>query len=129
MFLAAVARPRWDPHRKKEWDGKVGLWPLTEKYTALRRSKCRARGEECICNVGSFNQEVYKGHLLDHVIPAIKLKWPRREKKNVILIQQDNAPPYISPSNPEVLAAGMVGIFGFSTSLQIHPTQMPWIWD
>ncbi|ETN00064.1 hypothetical protein PPTG_18335 [Phytophthora nicotianae INRA-310] len=25
MFLAAVARPRLDPHCKKEWDGKVGL--------------------------------------------------------------------------------------------------------
>ncbi|ETO82391.1 hypothetical protein F444_03466 [Phytophthora nicotianae P1976] len=36
MFLAAVARPRWDPHRKKEWNGKVGLWPLNEKYKALR---------------------------------------------------------------------------------------------
>ncbi|ETV69615.1 hypothetical protein H257_14754 [Aphanomyces astaci] len=30
MFLAAVARPRYDHHAKKIWDGKVGVWPLVQ---------------------------------------------------------------------------------------------------
>ncbi|ETI36170.1 hypothetical protein F441_17525 [Phytophthora nicotianae CJ01A1] len=123
MFLAAVARPRWDPHRKKEWDGKVGLWPLTEKYKALRRSKYRTRGEECIRNIDSINQEDYKSYLLDHVIPAIKLKRPRREKQNVILIQQDNATPHISPSDPDDLAAGTAD--GWNIRLSYQPANSP----
>ncbi|KAG6966768.1 hypothetical protein JG688_00006608 [Phytophthora aleatoria] len=69
---------------------------------ALRRSKYRACGEECTRNTDLINREVYKGYLLDYIIPAIKLKWPRRERKNVIMIQQDNAKPHIGPSDPDI---------------------------
>ncbi|KAG3235725.1 hypothetical protein PI124_g19248 [Phytophthora idaei] len=44
MFLAAAARPRWDPHRKTEFGGKIGLWPFTEDYVAQRSSKNRPAG-------------------------------------------------------------------------------------
>ncbi|KAG2970917.1 hypothetical protein PC123_g26886 [Phytophthora cactorum] len=30
-FLAALARPRYDPYRKQRWNGKVGVWSFTEK--------------------------------------------------------------------------------------------------
>ncbi|KAH7485553.1 uncharacterized protein KRP23_4600 [Phytophthora ramorum] len=32
MFLAAIARPRYDYNRKTMFDGKLGIWPLTEDY-------------------------------------------------------------------------------------------------
>ena len=28
LFLCAQARPRWDPHRNANWDGKLGIWPI-----------------------------------------------------------------------------------------------------
>ena len=30
MFMAAVARPRFDHYRKKYFDGKLGIWPFAE---------------------------------------------------------------------------------------------------
>ncbi|KAG3036467.1 hypothetical protein PC121_g273 [Phytophthora cactorum] len=51
MFLAALTRPRFDPHRKQRWNGKVGIWSFTEKYEAKRRSKNRAKGTLCTRNI------------------------------------------------------------------------------
>ena len=34
MFLAAVARPGWDPHQNQWFDGKIGIFPLTYKQAA-----------------------------------------------------------------------------------------------
>ena len=28
LFLCAQARPRWDPHRNANWEGKLGIWPV-----------------------------------------------------------------------------------------------------
>ena len=39
MFLTAVARPRWDPHRKTFFDGKIGIWPCIDQVPAQRSSK------------------------------------------------------------------------------------------
>ncbi|ETO71364.1 hypothetical protein F444_12294 [Phytophthora nicotianae P1976] len=75
MFLAALARPRYDPHRKQEWDGKVGIWD----------------------------------YLLEKVFPAIKTKWPRKDRHQIIFVQQDNAKPNVPPSDPAILAAGSEG--------------------
>ncbi|ETV89236.1 hypothetical protein H257_00592 [Aphanomyces astaci] len=38
MFLAAVARPRFDPHTRRVFDGKIGVWPFVEVVAAKRRS-------------------------------------------------------------------------------------------
>ncbi|ETN05971.1 hypothetical protein PPTG_13816 [Phytophthora nicotianae INRA-310] len=75
MFLAALARPRYDPHRNQEWDGKVGIWD----------------------------------YLLEKVFPAIKVKWPRKDRHQIIFVQQDNAKPNVPPSEPAILAAGTEG--------------------
>ncbi|KAF0774729.1 hypothetical protein AaE_001571 [Aphanomyces astaci] len=44
MFLAAVACPRYDPHKKKMFDGKIGIWPFVKKLAALRMSRNRLKG-------------------------------------------------------------------------------------
>jgi hypothetical protein len=38
MFLAAVARPRFDVNRNCTFDGKIGIFPLIEKEEAKRKS-------------------------------------------------------------------------------------------
>ena len=44
MFLCAVARPRYDFHRKKMFSGKLGIWPFVKKEPAKRSSVNRAKG-------------------------------------------------------------------------------------
>ena len=44
MFLAAVARPRFDAEGKCIFDGKIGIWPFVETVPAKRSSANRARG-------------------------------------------------------------------------------------
>ena len=38
MFLAVVARPRYDPHRQSTFSGKMGIFPFTELRQAVRNS-------------------------------------------------------------------------------------------
>ncbi len=39
MFLAAVARPRYDPEGECTFDGKIGMFPFVERVAAKRTSK------------------------------------------------------------------------------------------
>ncbi|ETP34941.1 hypothetical protein F442_16816 [Phytophthora nicotianae P10297] len=36
MFLAALARRRYEPPRKQHWDGKVGIWSFTSRKVAKK---------------------------------------------------------------------------------------------
>ncbi|ETM00284.1 hypothetical protein L917_02979 [Phytophthora nicotianae] len=94
MFLAAVARPWYDFHRKTMFDGKIGIWPLVEQYTAQRSRINRPAGTILTKNIESIDRTVIKRFLLDELIPAIKRKWPVRDRHLPILIQQDNARPH-----------------------------------
>ncbi|KAG6948082.1 hypothetical protein JG688_00015253 [Phytophthora aleatoria] len=58
-FLAALARPRYDPHRKQRWNGKVGVWSFTEKCEVKRRSQNRAKGTLCTRDIETVNHDVY----------------------------------------------------------------------
>uniref|UniRef100_H3G690 Transposase n=1 Tax=Phytophthora ramorum TaxID=164328 RepID=H3G690_PHYRM len=91
MLLAAVARPRYNHHRKCRWDGKIGMWPLTEEYVAQRGSRNRPKGTVCARNIEVVDRVVYRDYLVRLVILAIKKKWPRGDRRRPILIQQDNA--------------------------------------
>ncbi|KUF81733.1 hypothetical protein AM588_10000291 [Phytophthora nicotianae] len=97
MFLAALARPRYDPHRKQQWDDKLGVWSFTEKYEAQRSSKNRAKGAVCTRNIDTVDREVYREYLVTKVFPAIKAQWPRKDRHMLILVQQDNAKPHVEP--------------------------------
>ncbi|KAF0699580.1 Aste57867_9868 [Aphanomyces stellatus] len=39
MFLAAVARPRHDAHRNRHFDGKIGIWRLSNTPSLFERAK------------------------------------------------------------------------------------------
>ena len=44
MFIAAVARPQISTDEEVLWDGKIGIFPFTETYYAIRRSVNRPGG-------------------------------------------------------------------------------------
>ena len=122
MFLCAVARPRWDPHRKAWFDGKVGLWPCIDKTAAMRSSKNRERGT-LVSRPFEVNRERYLDMIVNKVIPAIKAKWPVGSRHMHIKVQQDNARPHVSVDHPEVVQAGKSD--GFNISLMFQPPNSP----
>ncbi len=104
MFLAATAKPRWDPHQKKMWDGKIGIWPFAHQLAAQRSSANRPAGtlEWKTYNV---NRIEYRKMMIEKVLPAIEEKWPRGTLANKKFIQQDNAPLHFKPDNGKWCAA------------------------
>ena len=111
MFLCAQARPRWDHQANQMWDGKIGIWPIGGFVPAERSSVNRPRGAPVWWNE-SVTKDVYRSLLLDKVIPAIKLKWPRTQWEDnsvIIRLQQDGAPSHISPED-EAFQQGLVAL-------------------
>ena len=51
------------------FDGKIGLWPLTETFVAQRNSVNRVKGTICTRNVATVDRQLYKHYIVDHVIP------------------------------------------------------------
>ncbi|GMF36685.1 unnamed protein product [Phytophthora fragariaefolia] len=123
MFLTAIARPRWDPHRKTEFDGKLGLWPFAEDYITKRKSKNRPAGTKLKKNIESVNSEVYKHFLLEFVFAAIRKKWPRGDRGRIIYVQQDNATPHVSPRDPDILREAKSD--GWDIRLIFQPANSP----
>ncbi|ETW03915.1 hypothetical protein H310_04334 [Aphanomyces invadans] len=74
MFLAAVARPRHDPERDINVDGKIGIWPIVEFLPAVRSSRNRPAGS-LVPTLVNLNAAVYRKYVITRVIPAIKLKF------------------------------------------------------
>ncbi|ETV85623.1 hypothetical protein H257_02242 [Aphanomyces astaci] len=93
MFLAAVARPRFDHHSKKQWDGKLGVWPFVHVSPAARASKNRPKGTLHTVPL-AVDAKVYSDAIMDKVVPSIQLKFPGDWRRRQVLIQQDNASPH-----------------------------------
>ncbi|ETV82807.1 hypothetical protein H257_04588 [Aphanomyces astaci] len=93
MFLAAVARPRYDSGRKQVFDGKIGVWPFVMKAPAARASKNRPIGT--ILTVPLIvNGDLYEDVVFEKLVPDIKSKFPRSVQGQGIFLQQDNASPH-----------------------------------
>lgn len=86
MFLTAVAPP--DPDNN--FDGKIGCWAITEKYTAKRNSKHFQKGDVYDKQV-SMDSKKFLDMLRTLVIPAIRRKMTFKKS---VQIQMDNAPPH-----------------------------------
>ena len=54
-------------------------------------------------SMDSITADQYCDTLIDHVLPAIKTKWPGNLSDTRIKIQQDSARPHIAPSDKEFL--------------------------
>ncbi|KAH9103658.1 hypothetical protein AeMF1_020114 [Aphanomyces euteiches] len=109
MFVAAVARPRFDHHTKKYFDGKLGVWPFVEKIPAKRGSKNRPRGA-IVTSPQIVDSKVYADAILTKVVPAIKSKFPASDQHKGVIIQQDNAGPHMRVTTELLLANGIEGI-------------------
>ncbi|ETV65121.1 hypothetical protein H257_18078 [Aphanomyces astaci] len=70
MFLAAVARPRFDHTKKAYFDGKVGVWPFVVVQPAKRNSKNRAKGTPAVVPQ-VVDGEVYKKAIIDKTTRAL----------------------------------------------------------
>ncbi|XP_058208226.1 uncharacterized protein LOC131321239 [Rhododendron vialii] len=119
MFLAAVARPRFDANRNPIFSGKIGIFPFTYKEPAKRSSKNRAAGTLETKAITAVTKEITRSCLIEKVLPAIRSKWPRSAAVETIYIQQDNARPHIHGSDPEFLEAASRD--GFDMRLSFQP--------
>jgi hypothetical protein len=122
MFLAALAKPRWDYNRKIKFSGKIGLWPIVEYEPAQRNSKNRPKGT-LVTKPIEINREIYTKLIIEKVIPAIKSKWLKNQKSVAIRIQQDNARPHAKVDDPAILEAGHEG--GWNITLTCQPPNSP----
>ncbi|ETW03999.1 hypothetical protein H310_04404, partial [Aphanomyces invadans] len=93
MFLAAVARPRYDHYLKRMFDGKLGIWPFVQRIPATRNSKSRPKGT-LVTTPLNVDAKVYTASVLNNAVPAIAAKFPRACLQRGVLIQQDNASPH-----------------------------------
>lgn len=75
MFLAAVARPRFNHRNRCLFDGKIGIWPVVETSVALRTSKNRPAGTP-ITKCVNMKRDVYRKFIIEKVFPAIRARWP-----------------------------------------------------
>jgi hypothetical protein len=129
MFLAAVARPRWDRVKNQWFTGLIGLWPLVYTAKAKRNSKNRPAGTPETKAIESVNKEVTKRFLIEKVFPAIRESWPRRLASNPecgsieVFVQQDNARPHPAVDDPELLAEGDQG--GMRIRMTCQPPNSP----
>lgn len=121
MFLAAVARPRWDHHRKNWFNGKLGIWPFVFQEEAKRNSKNRPKGTLVTKTVDVINTAESRRMLIEKVIPAIHQRFPRSNK--VVYVQQDNAKPHCSFNDKDVVTAGCKN--GWTIQLVNQPANSP----
>ncbi|KAM0898928.1 hypothetical protein ACQ4PT_021640 [Festuca glaucescens] len=123
MFLAAVARPRYDVDGTKTFDGRISIWPFTFEEAAKRDSPIRLKGTMVTKLVTSVTKDVSREWLVNKVLPAIKEKWPVAERGRTIYIQQDNAKSHIDPNGPIFLAAATAD--GWDIRLVCQPPNSP----
>ncbi|KAL4581255.1 hypothetical protein LXL04_017465 [Taraxacum kok-saghyz] len=122
MFLAAVARPRFDAIGNEFFFGKIGIFPLTTKEPAKRSSKNRVTVTLETKPILSVTKEITRSWLLNKVLPAIKAKWPPNHT-GPIFIQQDNAKPHIDVNDSEFIEASSRD--GFDIRLCNQPPNSP----
>lgn len=120
MFLAAVARPRFDKNGNVLFDGKIGIWAFTEEVAALRSSKNRLRGTLELKPI-NVDTEVYREKILKDLLPAIKSKWP--DRRSPIYVQQDGAPAHVADTDMAVVLSG--NKYGWNINLDTQPANSP----
>ncbi|ETL97754.1 hypothetical protein L917_05022 [Phytophthora nicotianae] len=110
MFLAAVARPTYDFHRKCRWNGKIGIWALTKKHVTQRSSQYRPKGTICTRNIESIDRKVYKSKI---TLSLISRRWTPTSSQlgwSIRLIFQP-------PNSPDLNVLDL-GLFASMQSLQ-----------
>ncbi|XP_010474143.1 PREDICTED: uncharacterized protein LOC104753613 [Camelina sativa] len=123
MFLAAMARPRFDEEGNEVFSGKIGIFPFVTLEAAKRRSKNRDAGTLELKASTSVKREDIKACLIEKVLPKIYEKWPREDRGKTIFIQQDNARTHIACSDTDFQE--VASRYGFDIQLKSQPPNSP----
>ncbi|GMF43297.1 unnamed protein product [Phytophthora fragariaefolia] len=86
MFLAAIARPRYDPTTKQFFVGKLGIWPFVEHVPAQRSSRHRPSGTLVTKDV-SVTKKTYREMLISNLPPALRELWPAAVAGKHVVVQ------------------------------------------
>lgn len=108
MFLAAVARPRYDYGKKVWFNGLIGIWPYVYEEPAKRHSKNRPAGTMVTKVIETIDAAQHRRMMLEHVLPAIMNSWPNQRKDTPIYVQQDNAKPHSYTLDKELQNAALI---------------------
>lgn len=120
MVLVAIVRSRYDRHRKKMFDGKVGMWSFVEVIPVVCSNMNRP-ARTPILKAMVVTRDVYRCYLVNYVLPTIKTVWPTKKKK--IVIQQDNARSHVLIGDQVVVDACRAG--GWNIELRVQPVNLP----
>ena len=120
MFLCALARPRFAPNGDCLFDGKIGMFPIVESVVAQRTSRHRPRGANIVRPV-NVTKERYRQLIVEKVVPAIKEKWPCRNRN--IVIQQDGASSHIDEDDAAFVEVAQTGTWNIT--LETQPPKSP----
>ena len=71
----------------------------------------------------SVNKETIRTFLVDKVLPAVKEKWPTKERGRPIFIQQDNAKTHIAVDDPDFCHVAQED--GWDIRLMCQPPNSP----
>ena len=123
IHSAAAARPRCDPARKKDFDGKIGIWPFCINDFAKRSSKNRKKGGPATAPIASVAKEISKKWLIKKALLAARDKFPASRKRRPIFIQQGNAKPHALPNDEDAAREG--GTDGWDARLANQPPNSP----
>lgn len=123
MFMAAVARPRYDTTAKNWFNGLLGIWPYVYKEPAKKNSKNRVAGTMVTKNIESINTFQHRKMMYEKVIPSIKSKWPLSHRTKSIFIQQDNAKPHSFALDNEI--SNEISIDGWDIKIKRQPANSP----
>lgn len=123
MFLAAMARPRYDGEGNETFSGKIGIFPFVTMQKAQRRSRNREAGTMELKPMVSIKREDIKRFLIEKVLPRIYERWPAEDIGKTIFIQQDNAKTHVTINDEEFqVAASQLGL---DIHLMCQPANSP----
>ncbi|KAM3200529.1 hypothetical protein P3L10_032891 [Capsicum annuum] len=120
MFMAAVARPRFDQNGFKLFSGKIGIFPFVVKEAAKWNSKNQVTGTLETKPILSVTKDITRACLIAKILSAIKSKWLVSESNTPIFIQQDNVRSHIDVNDMEFNEAARED--GFDIRLCFQPS-------
>ncbi|KAG2822335.1 hypothetical protein PC129_g19417 [Phytophthora cactorum] len=104
MMLAVVARPRWNAASGSYFDSKLDIWPFIVQEPAVRSGSRRPAGT-MITKEGRVNKGTYRKMPIQHLLPAVRERWPSVCDGELLRVQQDNTPAHINPMDTQFVAA------------------------
>jgi hypothetical protein len=124
MFLCAIGVPQdyTVNGQVRRFDGKIGIWPITEKRLAIRDSVNRPAGTE-LTEAVTVTAERYFELMKTKVLPAVRKKMAWAKDKRIV-IQHDGARPHTGKG--DAIDLRHLGAFReWNIEFELQPPQSP----